>query len=258
MTTLPRRLPRHPQPRVGESLSSWLMRLAHANAQQLPYFSDQVTGEMNFWKRDPDWAVAESVLPALMTASGLSEAALREMMLPRFAGVLFERLSLKGLSGWVLPYTRRFAVTQQSGSVYCPRCLDDLAGPYLRLNWRLRFLIVCPEHGVMLRERCPHCDAFFAPHVNNLKPDQDWSQATRLSFGTCFHCQGDVRQGSEGADQEVDPLDLAFQARLHTALDTGRLAWDNLGHVPSLEGFEVLRRLLGVLCLADPGGRSPR
>jgi hypothetical protein len=40
----------------------------------------------------------------------------------------------------------------------CPLCLDEAHG-YDRLYWRLRSVLLCPRHRVLLNQRCPTCAA---------------------------------------------------------------------------------------------------
>lgn len=40
---------------------------------------------------------------------------------------------------------------------YCPTCLSGDEKPHLRLLWRLHFLPLCPEHGVLLQRACWKC-----------------------------------------------------------------------------------------------------
>lgn len=243
-----RRLPRHPHPHPGESLSSWLMRLSHANAQRLSYLTTHLTDNPNFWHSDPDRHLRAEIFPALTTATGLSEARLRELMLPQFVGTLFDRLHPQAATRWALPYAKRLYAGQRGGAVYCPRCLEEKSGPFLRLSWRLSFATVCPEHQLVLRESCPHCGAFFAPHLNDLGKGKDWSLEKRLPFGWCPQCECDLR----GTGEPAGPEELAFQQRLTEALSTGRMAWDHLDHVPALEGFDVMHQVLSLLFLAGP------
>ena len=41
---------------------------------------------------------------------------------------------------------------------YCPNCWKDEDGRYFKTIWRLPFVIICPEHGVELREFCSSCE----------------------------------------------------------------------------------------------------
>jgi len=62
----------------------------------------------------------------------------------------------------------------------CPLCLDEAHG-YDRLYWRLRSVLLCPRHRVLLNQRCPAC----AAAISALRP-----HLTRCS--ACGH--GDYRQ----------------------------------------------------------------
>jgi TniQ len=62
----------------------------------------------------------------------------------------------------------------------CPACLEEEAG-YDRLFWRLRPVILCPVHSLLLTDHCPHCRAA----IPGLRPALTW----------CPYCQhGDYRQ----------------------------------------------------------------
>ena len=56
----------------------------------------------------------------------------------------------------------------------CPTCLDE-AEAYDRLFWRVRNVILCPRHALVLVDRCPHC---FSP-----------IPAFRSSHTRCPHCE---------------------------------------------------------------------
>ncbi|WP_293911148.1 TniQ family protein [Deinococcus sp.] len=133
------RLPRRPRPEAGESLSSWLVRLAHANVLRLTYLSHYLTGDHNFWKNDPDRHLRDEMFSSLTRATGVSEADLRDLMLPRFAGLLFDRLHPRAGSRWVLPYAKRFYEHQRCGAVIGRRIrLESLAAYDRNTHWMVQ------------------------------------------------------------------------------------------------------------------------
>jgi len=65
---------------------------------------------------------------------------------------------------WILPVAPFAYSRQRPGLQYCPICLATDAKPYFRRAWRLAFSTCCTTHGVVLRERCPHCSENLHPH----------------------------------------------------------------------------------------------
>ena len=72
---------------------------------------------------------------------------------------------------------------------YCPACWKDENQRYFKVIWRLPFVIVCPEHGVGLRESCSSCEEIlFADNRGDI-----FSVTTLGSFNEdwilkCRHC----------------------------------------------------------------------
>ena len=243
------RLPVRPRPFPAESLSSWLIRLAHANGQRLTYLTTQLTQDPNYWVHDPDRHLRSVVADALAEASGLEHVALRAMLLTRFDDRLFPRLGRQASVRWVLPLVSQGYRRPRNTALYCPGCLAEPANVHLPLTWRLSFMTACERHALQLRDACPHCAASFAPALNDLGVGQNWSLNAQLPFRWCWRCGGDLRTGGEPASA----ADLDFQARLTRALESGWMPWDTLLEVPALEGFDVLHQLLNVLMQPAPG-----
>jgi len=131
---------------------------------------------------------------------------------------------------------------RRPGLAYCPACLREEL--FLRSHWRLSFVTVCERHGCRLLDACPRCQAPYAPQRNDLGPGADWSTRPELPFGFCPECGFDVRE-AEG--EAADPAVLSLQSWLWEGVGTGVLPWPGEGDVPSLEGFDVLYQLLGVV-----------
>ena len=131
-----------------------------------------------------DYRVLEGTL-------GLDEAELYHMTLHRFAA----RLQSPEKRGQAAPSSagtasigrpllslstvRRIGISLRTTKI-CPGCLEEEPG-YDRLFWRLRPVILCPRHSLVLIDRCPHCLA----SIPGLRP----------SPARCPYCQhGEYRQ----------------------------------------------------------------
>ncbi len=180
-------------PRPWEDLSSILGRVARAMHYEHPDWllistdtphRKVYSREIPLLHRLTDYQVLEHML-------GLDEAEIYHMTLHRFA----TRLQSPQKSGQVAsssagaqsvgrPLLSRSAVRRLGISLrttkICPSCLEEEPG-YDRLFWRLRPVILCPRHSLVLIDRCPNC---LAP-IPALWPSPD----------RCPYCQrGEYRQ----------------------------------------------------------------
>jgi len=82
-----------PARRLGQiAATSWFVRLAHANAQRLPYFTREITGDDYFWRFDPDRPLRSEVVRTLVQVTGLPTDALEALTLRRYEGTVIPRL----------------------------------------------------------------------------------------------------------------------------------------------------------------------
>jgi hypothetical protein len=68
---------------------------------------------------------------------------------------------------------------------YCPVCLDRDSVPFFRLEWRLRFIPLCREHRVVLRDGCWSCGVSL-PIARVIRKGRSM---------TCPKCEADLSQG---------------------------------------------------------------
>jgi hypothetical protein len=137
-------------------------------------------------------------------------------------------------------------VRTQYGLQFCPRCLAEDKEPYFRRRWRLAFVTVCVEHGVVLRDRCPRCGAAVNFHRDELGLRNKYAPA---SMRLCHSCRFDLRTvggGSEvdGREVQTDAAEIQFQEKLLNAVRDGWVAVDGRGPVYSHLFFRVLHQLM--------------
>jgi len=152
--------PRRPQlpgqimPLPGEALASWLLRYAEpfgiAPEDLLLRNADaELAGRGDWWRR-PHPALIER----LAQATGVDPITIGSLTLwpgeesaddprDRFSGLRFR-------AQWTTSHRqRRMAV--------CPLCLVEDAKPYVRRDWIIGWVTVCPEHASVLMDDCPEC-----------------------------------------------------------------------------------------------------
>jgi len=139
----------HPQPHAGESLTSWISRLASSNVSTLRSLLSSYLGEGDWRRRDLDLlgANALTVLACLGRVQG-GTTTLRRMVLGPWEDLILPKDNIMDRKGWV---------SSHSLLRYCPKCLAEDSIPHLRLLWRLHFVPVCPAHGTVLQNGCWRC-----------------------------------------------------------------------------------------------------
>lgn len=207
-------LPLHPEPRSFESLTSYLMRIAQANAISHPFALPKILGV----------TIGELTrLPAYSPLS-IGNIAVRIMCVP-------ERLKACTLFHLERKFGRRrsdpastpssFLRSSLSPSLrYCPLCLaDDL---YYSLKWRFLPVAGCSTHRCRLLDRCAHCESALPLFVYPPK------------LGVCLSCGGYLRSC---------PVQWLAEQEMRTVHDrTGDIEF-LLSQNPCEEDDDMLRRI---------------
>lgn len=201
------RWPLVPALRQDELFSSWLIRCALCHGCDPLELAQLLWPDRRIWTRDCDLAICGLSVAALSRQSGLNEASLREATLEPVCKLLGHELPRVGITPWVLTLGGRN--TRRAGGLqYCPICFLG-PRPYYKLQWRLAWHTCCSEHGVLLRDRCPHCQAVLSPHRLDYQA---------LDLRRCHHCHGllsevDPQLSSVGAEEFELFADSIVQGR---------------------------------------------
>lgn len=165
-------------PLPGEAASSWVVRASRVYNETPHSFARFVWGVLPIWNRDCDAALTDDALSELgrrlntsreeATATGLRP------FIQRLGGV-------NALTPGLLRIGIFHRLRRRHGQQYCPVCLAGDPTPYFRRIWRLVFMISCSEHGCLLRDACPDCDA---PIIAHRTPD--------LQLARCWSCEASL------------------------------------------------------------------
>jgi hypothetical protein len=241
----PAQLPLAPKPLPDELLSSWLLRLAAANAISLLELLDGLR-----WRYPHslhpgqllDYSVPEATLQALSLFGRAPLSKLRNLDLSRrvpqvnYALLLrFPPLSLwcpRG-SSWRVRYA------------FCPQCLVEQQITHIRWDWCFAALVGCVEHRSALLDACPACGAV----------DPLTFAADTLPPALCRLCGANLTQPSEESgsvleEGAIDLIETAYRAALFGVDPHSQL----LGKVTdrAFQGFvEDLLQILMALLSAD-------
>jgi hypothetical protein len=163
-----RRWPWHPWPEAGESLSSWLTRMAAGYGLSLDDLLAYDLDAGGLTAAQLDLHPSPEFLARVSERSGVPEPTLRTLTLGSWVPWLFDRLEpASGDFGHYVTYhvlllagARRhrdpkawrpwLSPDRECRERACRVCLAEASFPWRRLEWRLALLQSCPLHGVWL------------------------------------------------------------------------------------------------------------
>lgn len=200
----------------GESLSSWIVRIADVHGMSTNQLGAWLMGRgRQVFAEDVDRGCWVELGEAMSRATGQTVDVLMLGTLRTFEGVIWGEMPQQGPARWVLPIIKRGTQRFGYGVQYCADCLATDEIPHLRLAWRLAFVVACPYHRCLLRDRCDHCQAPVAVHR--------WRTGAVREYGSsgivqCHKCGADRRMPTgRPAATEL----LTAQERMLTVLRPG-------------------------------------
>ncbi|MBI3130321.1 MAG: TniQ family protein [Acidobacteria bacterium] len=242
----------HPKPEVGESLFSWVSRIAECHGVSLECFCREVWPGEDLLFSDLERKPPSQVLEALEGGTGISRERLLEMSLVGLTKlVLGVELSTKGWVPWVVPAMARRK--EEFGLQFCPDCLAMGDPPVFDLSWRLAFVTICPIHNRLLVDQCPRCKLALNPR----RPDRK-KRAIDDAVPTymCHYCGWDLRKRA-GDPKSQRPMRgvKSLQGSLLAAARNGwfESRWGETIH--SIPFFKGLQRILRPLVSKGAIGR---
>ena len=191
--------PVHPKPLSDELLSSWLVRLAHANGQKVQTFCKVIFGNRRqIWNRDIDRLAPGWLIETLSRYTAAPADAVYQSTLRTYEGTLYPAYREVGILHWILNLTLYHRTLAGHGLQFCPACLASDATPYFRKRWRVGLYTVCAEHRVRLLDACPHCDSPVAFHRIEMGKR---GQLREIPLSTCHACGFDLRDAVPAASR---------------------------------------------------------
>lgn len=206
-----------PVPEPDELLTSYLIRSSHRAGMSPATFCNYQFHTHNCWNRDMDRSASDTLVSTLIAGTGLSASQIHHLTLRPLEETICaaypgwrQRVGC-GVAPWILVLGITHRIRRRMGMQFCPTCLADT--PYLRRHWRLAFVTTCMQHGHLLNDRCPACQAPHIPH--------------RLdgTLTTCHACLADLRRTGAITDAVPSPAQDAriVQQVLTDGLHTGAL-----------------------------------
>ena len=183
--------PAHPKPLPEELLTSWIVRVAEANAIKLQTLSWMLFGNgRSPWNRDVDRSAPLWLVQALCQHTGTSDQLILDTTLLSYRSRLYSRSQISGQLRWILPI-RSYGMQRKSfGLQFCPECLATDQIPYFRKPWRVALFTYCPEHRIALHDACPGCGI----PVVTFRGDFGRELKDALPMYVCHACGYDFRE----------------------------------------------------------------
>jgi len=239
--------PAYSKPQEDELLSSWLVRLAMAHGLKLHTFSSLAWPHKHIWNRDIDKSADESLLHVLSEKTPVPLDRVRDTTLSTYEGVLYERHNPFGNKFWIMPVSVYHCIRRNFGLQFCPYCLAEDKEPYFRRRWRLAFVVVCLQHKVGLRDRCPRCGEPVNFHRDELGFRR---KLVVTSMTLCHLCKFDFRKLAtemEFENTQAETREVEIQEKLSDAMSKGWAAINGREAVYSHLYFRVLHQLMRIL-----------
>ncbi|HAG75486.1 MAG TPA: hypothetical protein DCL53_08515 [Thauera sp.] len=239
--------PAHPHPFPDELLSSWIVRIAHANAIKLQTLSWQLFGnERSPWNRDIDRSAPPWLLRTLCAHTGCNYWDAFHATLVIYRGRLYPRRRTSGRLSWVLPIKGHGMRRTASSLQFCPACLAGNPIPYFRKTWRLALYTYCPEHQCALYDECPACHSPVTPHRGDF--GRELIEARPMH--ACATCGIDLRHvPCYPVTFPCESLRTLSEAMLRSIMPAA-----NTAHRFDLGFFRVLHHLCGMICSKSNNG----
>ena len=160
--------PVHFKPFHDELLSSWLSRVALANAPKAHTFCHLVWPHLEIWTRDIDVLAPEVLIREMSSRTATCLLKARRTGLISFEGIVMENFIQNGRNRWIMPLGIYHRKRTRFGMQWCPLCLGTDPQPYLRKHWRFAFVSSCPKHNIILADRCHQCSSPILPYKMSL------------------------------------------------------------------------------------------
>jgi len=243
--------PAHPKPLPDELLSSWIVRVAEANAIKLQTLSWMLFGNgVSPWNRDIDRNPPRWLIEALSQHTGSRYRDVFHTTLVTYKGRLYPHRQAVGQLRWILPI-RSYGMRHKAfGQQFCPECLAKDTIPYFRKQWRVAMFTYCPEHQVELHDACPACGSPVVIYRGDF--GRELKDARPLYV--CHSCGFDFRSAERVAPVFFSPeIGGLFREMLRSLLlPTGKNEHFDLGF------FAVLHQMTRIMVMRQNADRLRR
>lgn len=224
-----------PRPYFNELLSSYLVRIAHANGKSPSRFCAFYFPGIPIWNRDIDRSATASFIQSVAWNSQVSETVIRDMTLQAWENNLIPMSSniQHALVSWINVLGIYHHSRNRHGMQYCPNCLTE--ADFYQKNWRLSFVTVCPKHTCSLLDCCTHCLAPISFHRN---------EALHLH---CYNCGRTLIHPIKHTGNHSEfQTRLMLQEQLLTVLNDGKsiIADNTISSHAYLVGLSLLLRAI--------------
>lgn len=164
-------------PKEGEIFSSWAARVGFSHGISLNTLLDYLYASWLYKKRDIDKFTNNEIVRRLALAVNADLDTATSTSLYLCVAPLINNHSYN--VEWVTHVNNIYTKRKSYGVCFCPRCLEEHDGGYLKLDWRLSFVTLCSKHRCLLLDQCQSCGSEVS--LYRMVPES-------VVIGTCYYC----------------------------------------------------------------------
>jgi hypothetical protein len=227
--------PLYVEPGPGEALISWLLRLAARLGVSLRALAtagldmEDRPAAPSEWSRPHPW-----LLMRISQRTAVPVSRLRQMTFADFQAVYRDDEANGRFTG--RRYDNRAVQSPGYRLVICAPCMRGDPKPFLRREWLIGWMAVCPAHGTILLERCTVCRK--ALHF------RAFGSRAPFSPDRCTRCGALLL---DSPDRPALPAVVRVQAALLAGKSHGKVEFDQLGSITWPEMVALIDVLVGTL-----------
>lgn len=216
----------------GESISSWLTRLALEHGCDPIVLTGWLWPNWRAWTFDLDRGLPNDKLDVIARYTEIDRSSIIEAGLPCSAKCFSTKaLPKHGIWPWIQALGVRNR-TYRGGIQFCPLCFKQDVLPYYRKSWRFSWVSCCDLHSVRMIDHCPNCSKPVEPHRLQALEANELAQ--------CASCGFDLAESSV-TPATADALRLQYLAEAVLNKGVGSIN-DEL--ISPEKWFDVCRHLL--------------
>lgn len=161
----------------NELLSSFLIRIAHANGTNLDTISYKVFRNSKLLTKDIDKYLTSDEIEKISSYINIPFDNIYNMTLyPIVSKIDTKDLKLFSKWFWITPTSSSYKY-KTNGLQFCPKCLEENIDTFKIFN-RFSFNVACVKHKIQLHTHCPRCNYQYSPLLKQIDD----------SIQTCTNC----------------------------------------------------------------------
>ncbi|MEY4530739.1 MAG: hypothetical protein RLZZ156_1460 [Deinococcota bacterium] len=221
----------HPQPQANELFESWLLRCSLENTVPARWIVENLQLEHIIAGIQP---ISAAEVQLVASALGIYP----KQILKTHFGTVMESSKVAYSTPYSVPAREKTKASVQCK--VCPKCLSEMAKPYIKIPWVLQVTAFCNKHYLPLSEHCPQCQTGL--EINLMDRD--------APIQICKNCGFDYRKASTACFELKQAVEFQEWFLSLKTEDTVHLAGRRMLTAKTFVGIteRLIRQLIRVSC----------